>query len=96
MSKTRVSNNYIASNPDYDVRKVTNPDPDPSKVGDIQIVTTGMSLPDYDAYEIDRSAGTKDVINYYSGGLGATLVASIRFTFTDSTKTVLQIVERLS
>jgi len=85
MAKTRVSNNYNASNPDYEVRKVVNP----TLAGDVQIVTSGFSLPDYDYVAVTYPSTTQEVYTYKSGGVSGTTVGTLTITYTDSTKSNL-------
>jgi hypothetical protein len=81
---TNTSTSFTANtNPDYSVRKVTNP----TAVGDIQIVTMGMALPDYDYISINYATGTQEIYTYKSGGASGTTVGIITVNYVDSTKT---------
>lgn len=50
---------------------------------------TGLLPVEYDAVTYTNTSSTVDTYQYYTGGTGGTLVATVTITWTNSTKTVL-------
>lgn len=82
MSKTDVDNGDLTAIP---VRKVQLP----GVSEDIQVMTSGFALPDYDYIAATYPTATTEVYTYKTGGSGGTTVGIITITYSDSTKSTL-------
>ena len=90
MSNQTVSNSYLSSNPDFKVASTQLPDS--SQIQHVVVVGTnntpvnGIGLPTYDYLSVTYPTATTEQYQFYSGGSGGTLVATIQIVYTDSTK----------
>jgi len=84
MSKTDVDNNLL---PRIPVRKVRIT----GIAEDIQVVTQGFALPDYDYVAVTYPSATTEQYVFSNGGISGTIVGTINLTYSDSTKTNLTI-----
>ena len=50
-------------------------------------VVNGFNLPPYDSLQIVDTSTTEDTVEYYTGSLGGTLVATVLITYTSTAKT---------
>ena len=57
-----------------------------STVVNVRIVN-GFNLPPYDAFDVVDTSSTENTVEYFVGGLGGTLVASVLITYTSTAKT---------
>jgi hypothetical protein len=53
-------------------------------------IINGFNLPPYDSFQIVDTSTTEDTVEYYVGGLGGTLVATVLITYTSTAKTSVQ------
>jgi len=59
-----------------------------SSTVDVRIVN-GFNLPPFDSFIVVDTSTTEDTVEFYTGGLAGTLVASVLVTYTSVTKTTV-------
>lgn len=75
VNKQTVANNPLGSFPVADVKRLS----DNAK---IQIITSGLSIPDYDWFECTYSGNNLTGVIFYVGGSGGTVIGELNFTYS--------------
>lgn len=91
MATTIVSNSYVSTNNDIPVKTTLDGSAVVQHVN-VDNLSSGLSLPEYDYISVAYPSGTQEVYTFKTGGAAGTTVATVTVNYTDSTKANLSTV----